>query len=109
MAISAVTSKPVEHPEIPYDKVRYDLSITTRIGPDGELQAGANLTLRAARVLPPAAGKTTERWQDDNTRRAKTHVINDLFSYAATVPEVAAAIGALNAAVAAVNAHERLV
>jgi hypothetical protein len=109
MAISAVTSKPVEHPEIPYDKVRYDLNITTRIGPDGELQAGANLTLRAARVLPPAAGKTTERWQDDNTRRPKMTIINDLFSYAKTVPEVAEAIAAINAAVAAVNARDRLV
>lgn len=112
MAINAVVSKTLEQPEVPFDKVRYRIVVNTDIGPDGKLKVSADIMLWPCRVLD--YGLPTERWQDDPQRSKKVRQITDVFAFAAARaaagdPSLAVAIGAINAAIDAINQAEQLV
>jgi hypothetical protein len=78
MPISAVTTREIEHPEIPYDKLRFSLSVSSYITGDGLLRASAQIQLFPARILPPLVDGGESRWEDDPTRDAVIVGISDL-------------------------------
>lgn len=109
MPISAVTPRAIESPEIPYDKVRYGLQISSYIDPrTRQLRASGTLTIQRARVLPPTEGSTTERWEDDPQTPPVTVPVSDWFDLAAKNKTIGKAMLALNEALAAYNTEKNL-
>ena len=103
MPLSTITARSVTNPDIPYNNLRYNVQTTTSIDAAGNLHCCGVITLIACRVLPPAAGQSTSQWEDDPGRRPVVLPIADFFALGAQIPEVQAAIDALNAAVAKYN------
>jgi hypothetical protein len=103
MPLSTITARTVGNPDIPYNNLRYNVQISTSIDTAGNLHCNGVITYIACRVLPPATGQTTSPWEDDPGRKPVARSIADVFALAAQIPEVQAAIDALNAAVAKYN------
>jgi hypothetical protein len=103
MPLSANAPRAIENPDIPFDKFRYSVQIGTSVDAAGKLHCGGTLVLVPCRVLPPAAGESESRWEDDPRRKAVLRPMADLFALAAEMPEVQAALEALHAAVAKYN------
>jgi hypothetical protein len=111
MPISTVVSHQVDHPDVPFDKLRYRLVIDTVIDPAGKLKASCHVRLTPCRVLD--ADTPTETWQDDPGRRPVDKSYQDLFKAAEELAaggnlKLAAAIQAVNEAVADINQREQL-
>jgi len=101
MPVQAQTSVAVREPETPYDKLRYSLVVQTSIDAEGNLKARGHYEVRRCRQLKGG------QWEDDPSFRPVVRSA-DWFALAEKYKEVAAALAAVNAAVAAVNADKQL-
>lgn len=100
MSIQAINPGTLTEPQVAFDKVGFGLHIETEVE-GGKLVARGRLVTFRFRVL-------SDGRQEEEPGSRQIMPVRDWFTLAAQYPAVAAAWGALETAVAAVNADKKL-